>query len=269
MAHSAAQGVDLDRFGESMASIARLIGSAEGDARFKVLSAELARLCSFDNLIIYLFNGASVPELLGSNLPEKRLREQMTDFNDGLFLLDPFVIEAQRGASGVLRLRDIMPDDFFESEFYRHHYTYTNVRDEVRFIVPLDHARVIHVFVEREMRSALFSDDEFGLLKAFWPIVDLYVKKRRRRLDEAGREADEPRVAIDIATRIRAMGDITSRECQVVELILRGHATKSVARVLNIEAGTVTNHKRNIYAKLDVHSQAQLFELFLRTIASI
>jgi DNA-binding CsgD family transcriptional regulator len=36
--------------------------------------------------------------------------------------------------------------------------------------------------------------------------------------------------------------------------------------VLDIEEGTVTNHKRNIYAKLHVHSMAQLFNLFLKSL---
>jgi DNA-binding CsgD family transcriptional regulator len=41
-----------------------------------------------------------------------------------------------------------------------------------------------------------------------------------------------------------------------------------MAAVLNIEEGTVTNHKRNIYAKIGVHSQAQLFDRFLRTLTT-
>ncbi len=252
-----------------MESIARLISSAENEQDYKSLQTELGRLCPFDNLIVYAFDGTTPPELLGSNLQEKRLREQMQDFTDGLFLLDPFVIEAQKSISGVLRLQDIMPDDFFESEFYRYHYIHTDVRDEVRFIVPISHARVVHVFVEREMKSPAFSDQEFGLLRSFWPIIDLFVRHRIRRLDRMQRDDGRTRVPIDLRTRIEAMGNLTDRECQVVELLLRGHATKSIAYRLSIEVGTVTNHKRHIYAKLGIHSQAHLFERFLRSIGSI
>ena len=63
-----------------------------------------------------------------------------------------------------------------------------------------------------------------------------------------------------------APGKLTDREAEIVEMMLKGHSAKSMARVLGIEAGTAANHKRNIYAKLDIHSQAQLFDMFLRTL---
>lgn len=260
---------EIDKLDQSLASVARLIKSAELDDSFKGLHAEMNLVCHFDNLILYEFNGNSRPKLLGSNLPRKRLLGQMENFADGLFLLDPFFIESSHNVTGVLRLRDIMPDDFFDSEFYRYHYTHTDVRDEVRFIVPIGHSRVIHVFVEREMNSPIFSDQELGILKAYQPIIDLYVINRMRWLDERTGDKEGQLESLNIAASIKSMGDLTNRECEVIELILRGHATKSVARILDIAVGTVTNHKRNIYAKLDIHSQAQLFELFLKSIASI
>jgi DNA-binding CsgD family transcriptional regulator len=51
--------------------------------------------------------------------------------------------------------------------------------------------------------------------------------------------------------------------------MLKGHSAKSMARTLDIEEGTVTNHKRNLYAKLGIHSQAQLFDRFLRTLTMV
>lgn len=260
--------INAEAVERSVASVVRLIRSAEIDDRFRSLHSELSRLLAFDNLIVYAFSSTSEPQLLGSNLQEKRLQGQMEDFIHGLFLLDPFVIEAQKGRTGVLRLRDIMPDDFLDSEFYRHHYTYTDVRDEVRFIVPVDQNVMVHVFVERELKAPLFTDNELGILKAYGPAVKLYVEQRMRWLDKLSRGPSSSRVALDIGGCIQSLGNLTARECEVVELILRGHATKSVGRVLRIEDGTVTNHKRNIYAKLKIHSQAQLFELFLRNIAT-
>lgn len=252
-----------------MESIGRLIHSAESEQDYRGLQTELSRLCPFDNLILYAYEGSTSPELLGSSLPDRRLREQMKDYTDGLFLLDPFVIEAQKSEAGVFRLREIMPDDFYESEFYRYHYIHTDVHDEVRFIVPLCEDRMVHVFVEREVRSAAFNDRELALLRGFWPIIELYVRRRMARIDSQRRDDGRSRLSIDLRARIESMGSLTDRECQVVELLLRGHATKSIAQRLSIEVGTVTNHKRHIYAKLGIHSQAHLFERFLRSIGSL
>jgi DNA-binding CsgD family transcriptional regulator len=79
------------------------------------------------------------------------------------------------------------------------------------------------------------------------------------------------RPGFELREQIRAMhaGDITSRETDIIELMLKGHSAKSMARTLDIEEGTVTNHKRNLYAKLGIHSQAQLFDRFLRTLTMV
>ncbi len=49
---------------------------------------------------------------------------------------------------------------------------------------------------------------------------------------------------------------LTAREQQVLALIGSGHTPRQVATVLGISPRTVENHKQQIFAKLDVHSQA-------------
>jgi DNA-binding NarL/FixJ family response regulator len=46
-------------------------------------------------------------------------------------------------------------------------------------------------------------------------------------------------------------------------LLLRGHSTKSVARELDIAPGTVMVHKRNLFSKLGITSQFELFSRFI------
>ncbi|EWH01264.1 LuxR C-terminal-related transcriptional regulator [Halomonas sp. BC04] len=45
--------------------------------------------------------------------------------------------------------------------------------------------------------------------------------------------------------------------------------TKSAARELDISDGTVKVHRQNIYHRLDVFSQSQLFRLFLDHVALV
>jgi DNA-binding CsgD family transcriptional regulator len=56
---------------------------------------------------------------------------------------------------------------------------------------------------------------------------------------------------------------LTQRERQITQLLLRGHSSKSVARELNIAPGTVMVHKRNLFSKLGITSQYELFSLFI------
>lgn len=59
-------------------------------------------------------------------------------------------------------------------------------------------------------------------------------------------------------------GDIlTQREREIVQLVLVGHSSDSIGRNLGISLPTVKTHRRNIYSKLQISSQAELFSLFL------
>lgn len=51
---------------------------------------------------------------------------------------------------------------------------------------------------------------------------------------------------------------LTERELEVVKLIMQGYLTKQVAAALHIAIGTVRNHVKSIYQKLDAHSRVQL-----------
>ena len=56
---------------------------------------------------------------------------------------------------------------------------------------------------------------------------------------------------------------LTPREREVVEYTLRGHSAEAAGRALGISAGTVRIHRRNIYAKLRIGSQGELFSRFI------
>ena len=60
---------------------------------------------------------------------------------------------------------------------------------------------------------------------------------------------------------------LTKREREITRLLLRGHSTKSVARELDIAPGTVMVHKRNLFAKLGITSQYELFSLFIEKLS--
>ena len=61
---------------------------------------------------------------------------------------------------------------------------------------------------------------------------------------------------------------LTERESQVINLVLHGHSTKTIAEKLSISVETVKLHRKHAYAKLEVSSQAELFYLFLDALMS-
>jgi DNA-binding CsgD family transcriptional regulator len=56
---------------------------------------------------------------------------------------------------------------------------------------------------------------------------------------------------------------LSPREREVAQLLLRGHSTLSVSLHLKISTTTVKTHRKNLYGKLGISTQFELFSLFL------
>jgi len=246
---------------------ARLIPTARTPEAFTVLGEEIGRFVSFQNFIVYVFVDGASPVLFQTNLGLPWLQNQMADYINGLYVLDPFHRLTVERRAGLFRMRDIMPEAFPESEYYRHFYEQTTVTDEVRYVVPAGLGTAVHVFIEREGAEDPFSYRELALLECLEPLVRAFVLTHEDWRNTNAAE-ERPFEKFELRSQIQGLGAgiLTLREVDTVELMLKGHSTKSMARVLGIDDGTAANHKRNIYAKLDVHSAAQLFDLFLRSL---
>ena len=62
---------------------------------------------------------------------------------------------------------------------------------------------------------------------------------------------------------------LSARECEVIQLILKGHSNKSIAQLLEISVDTVKVYNKRFHTKLEISSQAELFSLFLEAISMV
>jgi DNA-binding NarL/FixJ family response regulator len=63
--------------------------------------------------------------------------------------------------------------------------------------------------------------------------------------------------------QIDVTGELTPRECQVMELLVSGHTIAEIAGHLRLTSKTVRNNLSNIYAKLQVRRQSEAILLWL------
>jgi DNA-binding CsgD family transcriptional regulator len=61
--------------------------------------------------------------------------------------------------------------------------------------------------------------------------------------------------------RLGKRAGLTTREGEILALLLQGRSTPYIAEVLFISKGTVKTHARHIYAKLQVHTKQELLDL--------
>jgi len=55
--------------------------------------------------------------------------------------------------------------------------------------------------------------------------------------------------------------DLTKREKEILQYLVKGKADKAIAVKLNISTNTVVTHKTNVFKKLNVHSRGELLNL--------
>ena len=70
-------------------------------------------------------------------------------------------------------------------------------------------------------------------------------------------------------SKSRPYQPLTRREREVVRLVLRGHSSNSIGRQFKITTGTVKIHRKNIYAKLGISSQSELFSHFISYLSGL
>lgn len=73
---------------------------------------------------------------------------------------------------------------------------------------------------------------------------------------------------IELAFRRIGEGVLPPREREVVELTLRGHPADAVGKLFSISSSTVRIHRKNIYSKLRINPQGELFSALLTAITN-
>lgn len=247
---------------------ADLMKSISREDALDALEGNLKKICAFNDFIVFLYRQHTKPLILTTNLGMDWITNRLSDYSEGLYLLDPYYQKAAANECGFFRLSDISPEEYFESEYYNHFYKHTNIIDETRFVVSVDDGTSIQVLAARTDASPKFQDLEIASLGIMQPLVEEYCRAHFARAERKYPGSPHGADQFDLRDKIAAMpgSQLTSREIDTIELMLKGHSTKSLARVLNIDDGTVSNHKRNVYNKLNIHSQAQLFSLFLQSL---
>ncbi|MFM2281659.1 MAG: hypothetical protein RLZZ444_3890 [Pseudomonadota bacterium] len=258
--------VDFDALFRSMD---HLIGleNADDKAVGAPLTGLLSSLVDFDFVVIFAYRGEQRPIDLYSTFDPQQYHVYVSLYQDGPYLLDPFYSTASSAHQGVWRMRDLAPDRFFASEYYRNYYIQTGLAEEVGFFIPMDEGVTVVVSLMRTEVRGAFRPPELAMLRKTEAVVAGIIRKfwgnLSPRFDAALTKAAKTGQAGAVAERAWANRNLTHREKSIIELVLQGHSSESIGLRLGVATGTIKVHRRNIYRKLGISSQAQLMSLYL------
>jgi DNA-binding CsgD family transcriptional regulator len=251
----------LEQWSKGLAELTGAVGKPQFAT---VLLDAVRRLVDFDFVMAFAYRGKDRPLILDDTLDRAHHRVIASDYAAGPFLLDPFfqlVAKGRRG--GCYRLHDIAPDQFRRSEYYREHYSRTGIGEEVGFVFPMEDGFTGITSLARWVASPPLSRGDLDILRAIEPAIGAF-----SRQNWAKAEVPKPDSRVDDAVAHLGFRVLSAREREIVTMILQGHSTQSVALQLDISPGTVKIHRKNIYRKLKISTQGELFAVFLGGLAA-
>lgn len=252
--------------------LAHVVDALETDRFFAALRDFINAAVRIDNCVALVFSCDAPPLILHQWSPQQPNYFQML-YCQGAYVLDPFYrvsLDDRRG--GTHLLDDIAPDSFNESEFYQTYYRKVQMIDEIGLLFPIDDKRTLHLSLGRRAQSEPYTAEDVACVRGIEPLLQSFLLRHARQAIDLWRQAPQDVPHTDsadgalITTRWLAAYHVTGREAEIAAMVLRGHSNTSIGLTLNISTETVKVHRRNLYAKVRISSQAELFLLFINHI---
>lgn len=261
----------------------------EGDAVALIQAA--GTVLPFSAAFCVVYDGPGRPIYLGDTYPEGPAKQAVQTYVAATYLLNPVYNAYLTGLSpGLHRMADLAPDDWerVANEEGRENGSgngpavLSEPAEEIGFRTPgwpaglqelsltvdlpddltgdLPGGAMGEISFARPSAEGGFTADLVARLAPFHPLFAVAFRKIW-----AARAGGKDANAGTQSKRLEdfAKDRLTTREAEIVQLILKGHSSLSIALTLEIALPTVKTHRRNAYAKLGIGTQQQLFTLFL------
>ena len=255
---------DIQRLQKAMAQV-------RDELFFRSFRNLLRARLSFDTFLILIFPKDGAPEPLETWIKDPVLAHNYPRlYTAGAYRLDPFFqYRNQIGDGGLYLLSRDCPGPFLcGGEYYLQYYKQTKIIGEVGLLVPLSDGSVGHLSFSRREGRGTFKRKEVNCLKQASPILlELLRQHCEHRMalritqgpDNTSRPLEDL-IRAHVAESQKPQFD-AARGVRLAGLILQGHSNLSAALSLGISRETAKVHRRNIYRKLQISSQTELFVL--------
>ncbi|TKB45377.1 helix-turn-helix domain-containing protein [Thalassotalea mangrovi] len=189
-------------------------------------------------------------------------------YENGAYLLDPFYRKAMEDRlEGAFTLKDVAPEGFEHSEYYSVFYKNCGFENELCLIFQLEQDYFVSLSVVKHNKGELFAAPDIALIRCIFPILKSVINRFVINYVNAIDTSFENH--LDNALEAFGTSLLTPKECEILHFVLRGYANKCIAGKMDNSAETIKHHRKNIYLKLDVSSQSELFYLFIAALKAL
>ncbi len=229
------------------------------------LQAIVSSLIPISNLFILEFKADHNPEEIYAWMPETKLSKYYQhNYFKFAYQLDPyFQLSQKRFTETFYPIRKIAPDRFFTCEYYKSYYKKAEMGDELGLLVDSINKSILHLSLGRLNREPKFSKLEINKLNQHTPLLCALLKKyaeyKNNSMNNTVAKVKPMQQRIKDWCKSELSCKLTDRESEIAVLLLQGHSSFSAGLTLNIATETVKVHRKNLYKKLQIGSQAEFF----------
>ncbi|MBZ9772237.1 LuxR C-terminal-related transcriptional regulator [Mesorhizobium sp. CO1-1-8] len=227
------------------------------------VAKSLSTLLTFDECRQILYAGESRPTVVFDSLQEHTHRSGIANYVSNSYIINPTYRMYRSGKlTGPYRMRDIacFNENDVDLEKYR---IIVLPTEEIGFVtegmpagneelcvgLAMPDGTCAMISLSRKRSSKGYMPEEVGRIGSVVP----FLTAAFRRYWQKTRVASSPEP--------KGFKLLSPREREIVDLLMKGHSTLSISLRLNISTTTVKTHRKNLYAKLSISTQYELFSL--------
>jgi DNA-binding CsgD family transcriptional regulator len=233
----------------------------------------LNRIAPIDSAVIMLFRADQEPIVLYDGLHPSEESSFYDVYLGGAYLLSPLYRRFQGLRSGFYQLAALEQQSLKQSDFAVAYFNQSGLCDDANFLQKVDEQTAIVASFGRQQLQLSFTDQELQQLHVAGPVYRSALSRHwgTASLTQVADLEASAKAHNQLKSSLKnfASSVLTSREQTVLELMLEGKPSKTSARELSISVDTERGHRKNIYSKLNVASQAQLFSLIFKVLGEV
>lgn len=248
------------------------------DGPYKLLDV-ISKIIPFNAAISMVYARNAAPIYVADTFPDPKAKTALEYYIAGTYVLNPVYNAYLKGLkSGVYRITELAPDAYFSSDHYRHLKVHRQENEELGYrtygwpvgmeeliiAIELPHDCLAEISLSRLSSHGGFSNADLQAVINITPLIEAVYRRIWQYWNKDKRQANQW-ASFDHLLDGFCKDRLSPREREVTRLILKGHSGESIGYNLGISIATVKTHRKNLYMKLGLSTQQELFSLFLRS----